>query len=75
MVERRTTGFGNRVTYSGMDTLDERARKAVESTHGGRLDWGQVYSNYTEAARHTVYASANKVPLFERLAQYLLTAS
>ena len=44
--------------------LDGRARKAVESTQGGRVDWSQVYSNYTEAARHTAYASANKVPLF-----------
>jgi putative intracellular protease/amidase len=47
-----------------MDTVDSRARKAVESTDGGRVDWSQVYSNYTEAARHTAYASANRVPLF-----------
>jgi putative intracellular protease/amidase len=65
MVERTTTGFGNRVTYAGMDTTDRRTRKAVESTQGRRVDWGQVYSNYTEAARHTAYASANKVPLFQ----------
>jgi putative intracellular protease/amidase len=65
MIERRTTGFGNRVTYAGMDTLDGRAREAVESTQGRRVDWSQVYSNYTEAARHTAYASANKVPLFQ----------
>ena len=31
---------------------------------GRRVDWSQVYGNYTEAARHTAYASANKVPLF-----------
>ena len=65
MVERTTTGFGNRVTYAGMDTTDERTRRAVESTRGGRIDWSQVYGNYAEAARHTAYASANKTPLFE----------
>ena len=59
-----TTGFGNRVTYAGMDTLDERTRKAVESAQGGRVDWSPVYSNYPEAAQHTAYASANRVPLF-----------
>ncbi len=64
MVERTTTGFGNRVTYAEMDTTDERTRQAVESTQGRRIDWGQVYGNYTEAARHTAYASANKIPLF-----------
>ena len=64
MVERTTTGFGDRVTYAGMGTTDGRTRKAVESTHGRRIDWSQVYGNYTEAARHTAYASANKVPLF-----------
>ncbi|MBK8508393.1 MAG: hypothetical protein IPL51_06990 [Candidatus Competibacteraceae bacterium] len=64
MSERTTTGFGNRVTYAGMDTLDGRTRKAVESAKGGRVDWSQVYRNYPEAAQHTAYASANKVPLF-----------
>ena len=64
MIERTMTGFGNRVTYAGMDTLDRRARNAVESAQGGRIDWSQAYSNYTGAARHTAYASANKVPLF-----------
>src|SRR5512132_3562980 len=64
MIERTTTGFGNLVTYEGMDTLDRKARKAVESAQGGRVDWSQVYSNYTEAAQHTTYASANRVPLF-----------
>ncbi len=65
MIERRTrTGFGNRVTYAGIDTLDRRARKAVESAQGGRIDWNQVYANYTGAAKHTAYASANRVPLF-----------
>lgn len=64
MSERTTTGFGNRVTYAGMDALDGRIRKAVESARGGRIDWSQVYRNYTEAAQHTAYASANKVPLF-----------
>jgi putative intracellular protease/amidase len=47
-----------------MGTTDGRTREAVESTHGRRIDWSQVYSNYTGAARHTAYASANKVPLF-----------
>jgi putative intracellular protease/amidase len=64
MVERTPTGFANRVTYAGMGTTDGRTREAIESTHGRRIDWSQVYSNYKEAARHTAYASANKVPLF-----------
>src|SRR5512147_2095822 len=64
MVERTPTGFGDRVTYAGMGTTDGRTRQAVESTHGRRFDWSQVYGNYAEAARHTAYASANKVPLF-----------
>lgn len=64
MNERTTTGFGNRVTYAGMDTLDSRARKVVESAQGRRVDWSQVYRSYTEVAQHTAYASANKVPLF-----------
>jgi hypothetical protein len=59
-----TTGFGNKVKYNGMDTLDERARKAVEDVRGGRIDWSQIYESYTEAARHTAYASANRMPLF-----------
>lgn len=59
-----TTGFGNQVTYAGMDTLDSSARKAFEGAQGKRVDWSRVYSNYEEAARHTAYASANKVPLF-----------
>ncbi len=64
MVERTTTGFGNRVAYAGMDTTDTRTRQAVESAQGGRTNWGQVYSDYAEAARHTAYACANKVALF-----------
>jgi len=64
MIERATTGFGNRVAYAGMDTLDRKAGKAVESARGGRVDWSQVYKGYAEAARHTAYASANRVPLF-----------
>jgi putative intracellular protease/amidase len=47
-----------------MGTTDGRTRQAVENTHGRRIDWSQVYGNYAEAARHTAYASANKVPLF-----------
>jgi hypothetical protein len=47
-----------------MDTRDSGARKAVESAQGRRVDWSQVYSNYIEAAQHTAYASANRVPLF-----------
>ena len=58
MVERTTTGLGNRVTYAGMDALDEKARRAVEGTNSRRVDWSQVYRDYTEAARHTAYASA-----------------
>jgi hypothetical protein len=65
MVERTTTGFGNRVTYAGVDALDEKARRAVEGTNSRRVDWSQVYRDYTEAARHTAYASANRVALFE----------
>src|SRR5512144_2971193 len=64
MVERTPTGFVDRVTYAGMGTTDGRTRQAVESTHGRRFDWSQVYGNYAEAARHTAFASANKVPLF-----------
>lgn len=64
MSERTTTRFGNRVTYEGMDTLDSRARKVVENAQGGRIDWSQVYNNYREAAQHTAFASANRVPLF-----------
>jgi putative intracellular protease/amidase len=64
MVERTPTGFGIRVTYAGMGTTDGRTREAVESTHGRRIDWSQVYSNYKKAAKHTAYASANKMPLF-----------
>jgi putative intracellular protease/amidase len=48
-----------------MDTQDEMARKVVESAQGRRIDWSQVYSNYTEAAKHTAHASANRVPLFQ----------
>jgi putative intracellular protease/amidase len=47
-----------------MDALDSGASKAVESAQGGRIDWSQVYGNYTEAAQHTAYASANRIPLF-----------
>jgi putative intracellular protease/amidase len=49
-----------------MDARDERARRVVEGTKGARVDWSQVYGDYTEAAKHTAYASANKVPLFEK---------
>lgn len=65
MTERTTAmGFGNLVTYEGMGTLDGGVKKAVESAQGGRIDWSQAYNNYTEAAKHTAYASANRVPLF-----------
>jgi putative intracellular protease/amidase len=64
MIERTTAGFGNQVAYAGMDTRDSGSRKAVESAQGRRVDWSQVYSNYIEAAQHTAYASANRVPLF-----------
>lgn len=64
MSERTTTGFGNRVTYAGMDPVDRGARQAVEHAQGGRVDWRSVYSAYTEAARHTAYAAANRAPLF-----------
>jgi putative intracellular protease/amidase len=59
-----STEFGNLVTYAGIDELDETARKAVDSAHGRRIDWSQVYADYAEAAKHTAYASANRVPLF-----------
>jgi len=64
MVERTMTGFGNLVTYEGMDRLDEKARETVASAHSGRVDWTQVYGSYAEAAQHTAYAAANRVPLF-----------
>ena len=47
------TGFGNRVTYEGMDTLDGRARKAVEQRPGRAHRLEPVYSGYTEAAKQT----------------------
>ncbi|MBL8660255.1 MAG: hypothetical protein JNM75_10925 [Rhodospirillales bacterium] len=64
MAERTTTGFGNRATYGGMDAQDDKVGRAVDSAHGGRIDWRQAYASYAEAARHTAYASANKLPLF-----------
>lgn len=67
MSERTTmTGFGNRVSYEGMDALDEKTRQTVASACGGRVDWSQVYGGYAEAARHTAYAAANRVPLFPK---------
>ncbi len=47
-----------------MDSQDDRVSRAVRSARGGRIDWGQAYANYAEAAKHTAHASANKVPLF-----------
>lgn len=60
-----STGFGNPVTYAGIDELDETVREAVESAQGRRIDWSQVYASYAEAAKHTAYASANRIPLFQ----------
>jgi hypothetical protein len=74
MAERTTTGFGNLVTYEGKDTLDRKARKAVESAQGGRVDWSQVYSNYTEAAQHTLMRPPIECLCFERRARYLWIA-
>jgi putative intracellular protease/amidase len=66
MIERTmTTESGNRVTYMGMETLDGKVRKTVESAHGRRISWSQAYDSFTSAAEHTAYASANKVPLFQ----------
>jgi putative intracellular protease/amidase len=70
MSEKTTpTEPGNRVTYAGVDELDRKAGKAVESAQGGRVDWSQVYNEYREAAKHTAYASANRVPLFQTARQ------
>ena len=59
-----STKIGNRVTYPEVDTLDKATRKAVEGSQGRRIDWNQVYANYAEAAKHTAYSSANRIPLF-----------
>lgn len=64
MTERTVTGFGNRVTHPALDTLDTKVRTTVESARGQRIDWSRAYGSYTEAAKHTAYASANKAPLF-----------
>ena len=65
MSERTTsTRFGNLVTYAGIDTLDDGARKAVESAQGGQIDGIKSYANHIEAAKHTAYVSANRVHLF-----------
>src|SRR5512144_1410029 len=58
------TGFGNLATYDGMETADTRAREAVHRAQGGRVNWSDAYRSYSSAAKHTAYASANRVPLF-----------
>lgn len=60
------TGFGNRVTYEGMGALDEKARQAITNARSRRVDWSQVYGSYAQAAQHTAYAAANRVPLFPK---------
>src|SRR5436305_4207161 len=60
---------GNRGTNTGMETLDGKVRKAVESARRRRIDWSQAYDGFTSAARHTAYASANKLPLFQTARQ------
>jgi putative intracellular protease/amidase len=67
--EMAKTGSNNRVTYTGMEILDGKVRSAVESTGGRRIDWTQAYDGFTSAARHTAYASANKLPLFQTARQ------
>ena len=47
----------------GMETLDTKVTKAVESAHGSRIDWSQAYDSFTSAARHTASASAKKLQL------------
>src|SRR5947209_17588856 len=70
MIEGITkTESSNRVTYTGMEPLDSRVRKAVESARRRRIDWSQAYDGFTSAARHTAYASANKLPLFQTARQ------
>jgi putative intracellular protease/amidase len=66
MVEAMTTtGSGEKLTYEGMETLDGKVKKAVESAGGSRIEWSQAYDSFTSAAEHTAYASANKLPLFQ----------
>src|SRR3954447_10168699 len=66
MVEGMTTSRpGNQLEYTGMDTLEGKVRKAVESAHGTRIDWTEAYDSFTSAAQHTAYAAANKIPLFQ----------
>jgi putative intracellular protease/amidase len=64
-----TTGSGEKKAYSGMNTVDGKVRKAVESAHGTRIDWSKAYDGFASAARHTAYASANKLPLFQTARQ------
>ena len=69
MTETTATGFGNRVTYTGMDTLDERTRNAVESTDGRRIDWSQVYGNYRRPPGTPLMRRPTKCLCFRRRAR------
>lgn len=60
-----TTGSGDRPSYNGMETLDGKVKKAVESAHGSRINWTQAYDSFPSAAEHTAFAAAKKLPLFQ----------
>ena len=61
-----TKKTSDQVTYAEMGSQDEKVRKAVDSAAGSRIDWSQAYDKFASAARHTAYASANKLPLFPK---------
>ena len=64
-----TTGSGGQVTDVGMDPLNGKVKKAVESAHASRIDWSQAYDSFASAARHTAYATAKKLLLFQTARQ------
>ena len=50
---------------TGMDTLNGKVKKAIESANGSRIDWTQAFGSYSSAAQQTAYATARKLPLFQ----------
>ncbi|HEX4157760.1 MAG TPA: hypothetical protein VHY79_04735 [Rhizomicrobium sp.] len=58
--------MAERPTYNGKETTDGKVKQAVESADGSRIGWNRAYDSFASAAEHTAYASANKLPLFEK---------
>jgi len=54
----------SRLAFAGIETLDEKVKKTVEGAQRRRIHWSQAYDSYASAARHTAYATANKLHLF-----------